>query len=202
MANQSQPEQKWEYVLGQAFLAASASLLFITTKSDWSIFGVDFFVILGVALFLFSLVLMVSTLGEVYERFRPFLTRMEKATNWLWSIFAVVDIVTIISSWVNGKPKIEQASWLSAPYDWSVPIWLILFTVILIVVGLVNPIVRHAHNNGLRVTARKYSLLLALAFAGLALASFLVNNSFSTKYILAFQSLTVLMIAIRIIVKD
>jgi hypothetical protein len=163
---------------------------------------VDLFVILGMALFVFSFALMVSTLGVIIKFLHPFLEKMEKATNWLWGIFAVVDIVTIISSWVNGKPKIEPTSWLSAPYDWSVPIWLILFTVILIVVGLVGPIVRHTKKNGFRVTVRKYSLLFAFAFASLALVSLLINNSFSTRYILSFQSLTVVMLVARILVKD
>ena len=114
----------------------------------------------------------------------------------------MVNIVTIVSSWVIGKPNIEQASWISVPYEWSVPIWLILFTVILVIVGFVNPIIRYAGNNGWRVAIRKYSLFLALACAGLALTSLLKGDAFNSTAILVFQSLTVLLIILRIYVKN
>lgn len=197
-----QQQQRWQYMLGQAFLAASASLLFVTTKSSWSIFGVDFFVIFGIILFIFSIFLMVSALGTNYRRLEPFLAWIEQAANWLWPIFALVSFATLISAWTTGKLNIEKTSWLYGPYDWSVPIWLIMFTVVLIIVGYINPIIHYARNNGWRVTIRRYSLLFAFGFACLALVSLFIENSFSTQWIITFQSLTVIFIIVRLFVRN
>jgi len=200
MANQTQPEHRWQHVLGQAFLAASASILFITTKSNWSIFGIDFFVFWGGALFLFSIILMFSALGVIIRRLDRFLSFMENAASSLWFIFAMVNIAAIISSWATGRPKIEETSWLFNPYIWSVPVWLILFTVILLVVGF-SPIFIHIRRNGWRLTIRRYSLILAFAFALLALFGML-TDTFNVGWILAFQSLTVVFVLARISIRD
>lgn len=198
MSSPIQTEMRWQYVLGQAFLAASASVLFITTKSAWFIFGVDFFVILGIAFFIFSLILMVSALGVVVKKLGKFLSWVEGATNWLWFTFMLIDIAAIISNWAVGKSKIEQLSWLSSPYDWSVPLWLILFTAILIVLGF-SPIVIRFRQDW-RLATRQYSLFLAFAFALLALTGVHLDV-FTTNWILSFHILTLVLIGVRIAVK-
>ncbi|MDO9333142.1 MAG: hypothetical protein Q7T57_01270 [Dehalococcoidales bacterium] len=202
MVSDSQQAIRWQNILGQAFFAASAGLLFITTSSSWSIMGVDWFIIIGGASFLFSFILMFSALGVHISWLEGLLSWAEKATNWLWGTFAVINIPIILSAWVTGKPKIED-KWLTGLYDWSVPIWFILFTVILMWVGLVAPLVRYSRRDGFKVTARKYSLWFAIIFAGLALASnMMLQDTISIGYILSFQSLTVLMLIVRILVRD
>jgi len=198
MSNQIQTEIRWQYVLGQAFLAASASVLFITTKSAWSILGVDFFVILGIAFFIFSLILLFSALGVVVKSFGRFLSWVEGATNWLWFTFVLIDIAAIISNWAIGKSKVEQISWLSTPYDWSVPLWLIFFTIILIVVGFSPVVIRFRQD--WRLATRQYSLFLAFACALLALTGVHLDV-FTPSWILTFHILTVVFIGVRIAMK-
>jgi hypothetical protein len=116
----------------------------------------------------------------------------------LWFIFAMINIAAIISSWVTGRPEIEETSWLFNPHIWSVPIWLILFTVIILVVGF-SPIFIHIRRNGWRLTIRRYSLILA--FALLALFGML-TDTFNTGWIVAFQSLTVVFVLARMSIRD
>lgn len=200
MEVQQQQERRWQNVLGQAFLAASASILFVTTKSTWAIAGVDFFVILGGLSFLFSLLLIISALGVVIEKLDKLLTWMENTAGWLWFTFAIINIVIIISGWVEQRSKIDESSWLYNPYFWSVPIWLVVYTIILFIVGF-SPIYFHIKEHGPKKTTRRYSLILALALTVVAFVG-LLTEVYSITWVLVFQGLGILSILARISVKD
>ncbi|MFP3975560.1 MAG: hypothetical protein ACLFVK_04985 [Dehalococcoidia bacterium] len=199
MDDHRQRELLWQRILGQAFLAASASVLFVTTRSSWCILGVDFFVILGIAFFLFSVMLLVSALGVRIKRLGELLSFVENTINWFWFAFLMIDIAVIISNWAVGKSEIKEVGWLSTPYTWSIPLWLILFTIILAVVGI-TPIVSYFRKDW-QLATRQYSLPLAFLFALFTLAG-IQFDVFTPGWILAFHLLTIGLMLVRIAVRS
>jgi hypothetical protein len=147
-----------------------------------------------------SIILLFSALGVIIRQLDGLLSWMENTANAFWFVFAIINMAIIISSWATGIPKIEETSWLFHPYIWSVPVWLILFTAIQLVVGF-SPIFIHIRRDGRRLTIRRYSLILAFAFAILALLGML-TNAFNVGWILAFQSLTVVFVLARMSIRD
>jgi magnesium-transporting ATPase (P-type) len=170
MTNQQlRPEQlldrkKMGVIISEAFSLASTGLLLMTIKIETPLFPT---VILGIILFGLSILLLVSSLGCVHDGLKPFLTFMEMVMDTLWLSITFISLLVIVVTWVEGRTNIEPEDWMYNWYLWSAPVWLIVFTVIIILL-VIFPIYFNIKKYGLYLTSKEIYPRLTL---GLVLAS-------------------------------
>jgi hypothetical protein len=131
----------------QAATAMTAGILLI-------LMGTQRLAIWGFVFCIFSSILLVAAFVQIFPKCHKFPEFMSKFTDELTIFFMFISLFSILRNWTgittainSGNRTMEQSvSWVQSVSSYVIPVWLIVFLVAFIVVGLVD-ILRMAWGN-------------------------------------------------------